>query len=90
MSEDSIKTFVATAAAISKDYAAIRADLDEIKKLLKYPAYVVDVGLVDTQVANSLLKKITGRLFKPGEIIRLTTDEFELYRTMLPCPPRNL
>lgn len=56
-------------------------------ELLARPAYVVNMGEAKKDVANSLLKKITGRSFKPGEVIRLSKNEFELYTQMLPCPP---
>lgn len=53
------------------------------------PAYVIDMDHPQSDVANSLMKKITGRTFKPGEIIRLTHEEFELYRNMETCPPHR-
>ena len=86
---DNIETMVEATQAIARDYQSIRQDLADIKKLLQYPAYVVDMGSTDKAVANSLIKKITGRTFKPGEIIRLNKEEFELYRSMLTCPPRS-
>jgi len=52
--------------------------------------FVMNMDHPQRDVANSLIKKITGRSFKPGEIIRLTNDEFTLYQDLLPCPPRNL
>ena len=87
--KDRIEVLIETTQAISNDYQAIRKDLAEIKQLLKYPAYVVDMDSPGQNTANGLLKKISGKK-RPGEIIRLTHDEFELYRSMLPCPPRNL
>lgn len=87
--KDKIEVLIDTTQAISNDYQAIRRDLAEIKQLLKHPAYVVNMGYEDKETANSLIKKITGRSFKPGEIIRLSHREFALYKRMLPCPPRN-
>ena len=51
-------------------------------------AFVVNVDS-EPEVVESLLKKVTERRFKHGEIIRLTDAEFRVYRKMPPCPPRN-
>ena len=87
---DNIETLIKIAQSVSAEYEGIRKELKEIKLLLGNPAYVIDVGYhPDKKVADSLLKKITGRRFKPGEIIRLTSKEFQLYQDLLPCPPRS-
>lgn len=63
--------------------------LRDIKMLMDSPAYVVDMGGADHAVANSLIKKITGRKFKPGEVLRLTNEEFKLYNKMQSIPKRG-
>jgi len=85
---DPLTQFLETAQAISADYAQIQQDLTEIKRLLGRPAYVVCVDHPNKDVANSLIKKIGGH-HRPGEIIRLNREEFQLYQDMLPCPPRS-
>ena len=73
---------------MSHDYLDIKRDLAEIKKLLGRPAFVVCVDHPDRDVANSLMKKISGP-HKPGALICLNREEFQLYQDMLPCPPRS-
>ncbi len=85
---DPLTQFLETAQAISADYGQIQRDLADIKRLLGRPAYVVCVDHPDRAVADSLIKKIAGP-HRPGEIICLNREEFQLYQDMLPCPPRS-
>ena len=71
---------------------ALQTDIIELQMridiLLGPQTYVVDMDSPNQNTADGLLKKISGKK-RPGELIRLTHDEFALYASMLPCPPRN-
>lgn len=85
---DPIDELLSIGRAITADYAQIQSELAEIKKLLGPPTYVVDSQSMGGEAWEEL-KKALCKQRGPGTIIPLSTEAFELYKKLEPCPPRN-
>lgn len=83
-----IEEFVKICQALDRDYQYIKDELAKIKKLLGPPAYVVCKDEVDSDAYQELRGALCKPL-RPGGFIPLSTEAFELYKRMLPCPPRR-
>lgn len=64
---------------------------DDIKSLRRQmqPAYIVQYSDLNKDAFEEIRDKCCKPL-KPGQIIPLSEDAFELFKKMQPCPPRGL
>ena len=78
-------------AELVKQTRLLREVKDELKMIRMFftsPAYVVCFDEDNKEALKELNKELC-KPNRPGRIIPLSNEAFELYTTMLPCPPRS-